>query len=1492
MSDTLHKMEVVIEGSNSKLKQAAREAMQETQKMTSGINNELKKIKSPMASMQNDRDMQQFRNMQNIIRGMFRDMKSGLIPKELTKGVKNYVKEAQLATGIKVYTDDYLRLQDNIVGTGKELEGLRKKLAGMDESKRYVPTQEFTDLEKNMKAAGSALDKLLEKQQKMEDSGKAFVETDTYKELTAQMENARQKVKDLVSEWESGKEKGFSLTGDYMKNLADQISAEGKNFSDAKKKLADLGKTGGAMIKTEEYKNLTYEIDRMKKKLQEYKEQHAEMIASGANMREAEAFEKVTLAISSAETQLDSYERKRRSMEASGQDVRFSGGLANSSIGATAGATMSLTAKKIKEMNAQAMEAIRRIPVIGRVASEAAYLGSKAFSGLRAVLQKVSPIIKKAGGAFSALLKKFSSGIPLIGRFHNSVNKSNHSFGAGLVNTLKYSIGIRILFVLFNRLRGAMSAGFTNLAQYSESTNNSLSTLKSGLSQLKNSLATAFAPVLDVVVPILDTLIGYLVSAANAVAQFMAALTGKSSYTVAKRVATDFAAGAASAGDAAGGAADQAERLQRTLMGFDEINKLDDNSSSGSGGSGGGGGGGTGAGDLFTTETVTNEFADFAQKIKQAWAKSDFSEIGTIIGSKLKEGLDSIPWDTLKENAKRVGDSLATLINGFVETSGLAGSVGNTVAQALNTGVAGASAFMTSLHWESLGQFVADGVNRFIKKANWSGLGGTVKDAINGVFRTVATWSGAFDFSAVGTAVETALNTALSGIDWGTAAASASNIGGGIAKALNKLITPKTFRNVGSTAAWALNTAFSLAHSFVGEADWESWGDAIAEGLNTFFLEEFDWEEAGLTLHDTAMGVLRMLRRAIEQVPWEDVGEKIGEMLRSIKLEDILEELGNLIWEAINAAIDLAKGAFKTAPIESAIVAGLMAMKFTGLDAVFGAALWKKIKAALFGGAAKEVIQETAEGSEEVSGGLVGALVAGVKSAATKAGEVLGGSPGILNTIFQAAGGLTSPLGIFSDPEIVGYMANGYKQLFEDAKPYISEGLDSLRTYIQENPLRLLPGFGLVEDGVSLVQKGADAASEWWSGVCEYIKEASTDETPEIEMPIEAKDETEKGISSAMRNLNEGLPNETAVPVTANTDPAEKKVNSLRRIVKLAGLPISPIIQTTKKLLLSPIEKLVKNYKLGITTENATKESDFQKKLKEGFKNLKTMAEVEIATSSPVYQAMLDNLKKGYTQEVDVMPGTPSQLFYDTLDKSMNGFTLEVDALANFKNAVDNIPASQKTMGTTSKFSWASDALSDSQKTIKTTSKYTSIIDALSGSKKTINATAKYTTSRDALSSSEKSIGGIRAIIEHLGKLGGLSLMLTAGLTVVGGVLQAVFRKDGGVYAGGSWRPITAYAGGGSPGSGQMFIAREAGPELVGTIGGHTAVMNNDQIVGSVSAGVYRAVAAAMSQMKISNSSGRVPVINVYVGGKQLTDVVVEQVNQQTEATGVCPILT
>jgi hypothetical protein len=67
-------------------------------------------------------------------------------------------------------------------------------------------------------------------------------------------------------------------------------------------------------------------------------------------------------------------------------------------------------------------------------------------------------------------------------------------------------------------------------------------------------------------------------------------------------------------------------------------------------------------------------------------------------------------------------------------------------------------------------------------------------------------------------------------------------------------------------------------------------------------------------------------------------------------------------------------------------------------------------------------------------------------------------------------------------------------------------------------------------------------------------------------------------------------------------------------------------------------------------------------------------------------------------------------------------------------------------------------------------------------------------------------------------------------------------KADGGIFANGHWQSIAGYATGGEPNEGQLFYARERGAELIGQINGHTAVMNNDQIVASVSNGVARAL--------------------------------------------------
>lgn len=60
-----------------------------------------------------------------------------------------------------------------------------------------------------------------------------------------------------------------------------------------------------------------------------------------------------------------------------------------------------------------------------------------------------------------------------------------------------------------------------------------------------------------------------------------------------------------------------------------------------------------------------------------------------------------------------------------------------------------------------------------------------------------------------------------------------------------------------------------------------------------------------------------------------------------------------------------------------------------------------------------------------------------------------------------------------------------------------------------------------------------------------------------------------------------------------------------------------------------------------------------------------------------------------------------------------------------------------------------------------------------------------------------------------------------------------------------------ASAEGGFWDTGQLFVAREAGPEMVGTIGGQTAVANNDQIVAGISSGVASANQSVVAALNV-----------------------------------------
>jgi gas vesicle protein len=97
--------------------------------------------------------------------------------------------------------------------------------------------------------------------------------------------------------------------------------------------------------------------------------------------------------------------------------------------------------------------------------------------------------------------------------------------------------------------------------------------------------------------------------------------------------------------------------------------------------------------------------------------------------------------------------------------------------------------------------------------------------------------------------------------------------------------------------------------------------------------------------------------------------------------------------------------------------------------------------------------------------------------------------------------------------------------------------------------------------------------------------------------------------------------------------------------------------------------------------------------------------------------------------------------------------------------------------------------------------------------------------------------------------------------------------------------PIPNFATGGFPETGQLFVANEAGPELVGNIGRKTAVANQGQITEGIAEATYNAISRALSENK--SSGGSTPYITVNVGNERLYSGYGKFQNEQSNMYGV-----
>lgn len=482
-----------------------------------------------------------------------------------------------------------------------------------------------------------------------------------------------------------------------------------------------------------------------------------------------------------------------------------------------------------------------------------------AFAKLGSIGSGIVAACKKAAGALRGLKSQISK----LGAAFNGLGKKIRS----VTRLFAFMVLRRAITALLN----TMKQGFDTLAQYSAAKgtefNKNISVMQSGLKQLGNSIIAAFEPLINAVTPIINAFISKLIEATNAIGQFFAALTGKSTFTHAKKVVGNYA-------ESLDKATASTKKLATATAGIDELNILQDNNNDNGGGSGA-----TNPADSFETEKVGDKFANLAQMIKDAWEKADFSEIGAMVAEKINAALEGIDWAKIKETSKKIAQSIGTFINGFVGALDWS-LVGSTIGEGINTALTFANTLLTTIDWGLIGRSLATGLNSAVNVIDWPAVGSLVCNGFNSIIDLLYDFVSTFDFTNLGESIGTAITTAIKGIKW-------SKGGVAIGKAVTGL--------------------FDTFNGFVKKTDFAALGKGIVSAIGGFF-KNLSWGSIGSALSNAIKALCDSLYGVVSGTDWAAVPQYIVDAIKDFftgfDWSGVSKSLGKLLGSAVKGAID------------------------------------------------------------------------------------------------------------------------------------------------------------------------------------------------------------------------------------------------------------------------------------------------------------------------------------------------------------------------------------------------------------------------------------------------------------------------------------------------------------------------------------------------------------------------------------------------------------
>lgn len=424
--------------------------------------------------------------------------------------------------------------------------------------------------EKELKSLEGSISKTADKiaslRSKMDALKDVKIPTEQYKEYEKILAGAENKLTSLYKEQEkflSGGGKKSAPT--YQKMLAESEQLE-RRIAGITKAMDLIERRGEAFTlgaDTEKYAQMASQMQQLNQQMESDTQRQSELQSQLASEEERLTQIKTNATVSDQNI-LDLLERRKQLMQEIADLEKAGVGLGYKEYDSAN--------QELAQINNQIRAYKDNLSTVPEKFSNMQKSAKKAFDA-------VASGTKKSSGLFSTFVSRFK-GLALSLLIFNQISKA------------------------FNAMISGMKTGFTNFMNYSDSFANSVQGMKNAMSTLGNQFAAAFAPIVQMIIPWLTKLVSAISTAMTYVAQFIAILGGKSTFTRAKQVQDSY-------NKSLGGTAAAAKKAYGALAKFDDLDVLQKKEED----TGAGGGDGGAVGDMFEEVPVDSKLKDWLDGI-------------------------------------------------------------------------------------------------------------------------------------------------------------------------------------------------------------------------------------------------------------------------------------------------------------------------------------------------------------------------------------------------------------------------------------------------------------------------------------------------------------------------------------------------------------------------------------------------------------------------------------------------------------------------------------------------------------------------------------------------------------------------------------------------------------------------------------------------------------------------------------------------------------